>query len=254
MSSRLSWVWALSCFLFITACKKNTLPVNSSVPAKSDKVNVPAPDFTYFSAKGRMQVEQENGKLSSGITMRVQKDSIIWISVVPALGIEAARLKITPDSVYLVNRLQKTFFAGDYSFFREKFKVDVNFAMVQTILLGNYMAGAPGQEKILAETPVQHIRQEQASLLIDQFLDAANLKLKKLSIKDQQTNNSISVDYTQFEQIGTKSFAKTANIVILQGQGAQAKELNAAIDYNKIELDEEVLAFPFSIPSGYTRL
>jgi hypothetical protein len=97
------------------------------------------------------------------------------------------------------------------------------------------------------------LRQEVDNLLVDQFLDVSTAKLKKLTIKDQKTKNSINVDYSNFEQIKDQHFAKNSLIVMQQNQGEKSAGAIVSIEYNKVNLDEEVLAFPFSVPSGYTR-
>ncbi len=261
MNSRHFIFGALSLLLAFSSCKKNITPVTSSTPTTPGETTAPANlEFKYFNARGRMQVEDEGDKITTNINIRMRKDSIIWISVVPALGIEAARIRLTQDSVFLLNRLKKEYFAGDYSYIKQKYKVNVNFNLLQAILLGNYLpAVTESKEKIITEKPFQHSRQELANLLIDQFVDADSNKLKKITIKDQETNNSISVDYSQFEQIENRPFAKAALIVVQQGQTEKEKNKDqtkgaiASIDYNRINLNEEALAFPFSVPDGYKR-
>lgn len=254
MNNRL-YLWA-ACFIFLfSACKKQSVPVSSTaVPENIHNITVRNLDFESFSARGHLQLEEEDGsKVASNLSLRILKDSIIWASVVPALGIEVARLRITPDSVHLVNRLNKTYFAGDYSLIREKFKVDVTFQMVQAILLGNYMPGMPGEEKVMSEPPLQRIRREQASLLIDQFLDLTDFKLKKLNIKDQQTNNVLNVQYSGFEDVEGHSFPRSARIVVQQPNGSASKGAIADLDYSRVSLNEAGLTFPFSIPEAYSR-
>ena len=252
MNNRCFLFWILASVLFISSCKKNQVPVASS-GTESVKEKTRNLSFQYFTAKGRMQIEEEDGKVTSGVNVRMQKDSVIWISVVPGFGIEAARVKITRDSVYMVNRLQRNYFAGDYTLIKDKFKVDVNFELVQAIMLGNYLASPTGDEKQIAQTPLQHLRQQQENLIIDQFLDASTAKLKKLTIKDQKSKNSINVDYSLFEQVNNQLFAKNSLIVVQQNQGEKNAGAIVAIEYNKVNLDDEILAFPFSVPSGYTR-
>ena len=255
MNNRL-YIWA-ACFIFLfSACKKHAVPVSSTAAPENIPNNITARnlDFESFSARGRMQLEEEDGsKVASNLSLRILKDSIIWASIVPALGIEVARLRITPDSVHLVNRLNKTYFAGDYTLLREKFKVEVTFDMVQAILLGNYMPGTPGEEKVMAEPPLQRIRREHASLLIDQFLDLTDFKLKKLSIKDQQTNNVLDVHYSGFEDVEGHSFPRSARIVVQQPNGSSSKGAIADLEYSRVSLNEAGLTFPFSIPEAYSR-
>ncbi|MGV3590006.1 MAG: DUF4292 domain-containing protein [Adhaeribacter sp.] len=259
MNSRHFIFGALSFLLAFSSCKKNITPVSSSTPTPGETAAPANLEFKYFNARGRMQVEDEGDKITTNINIRMRKDSIIWISIIPALGIEAARIRLTQDSVYMLNRLKKEYFAGDYSFIKQKYKVDVTFDLLQAILLGNYMPATEGKEKIIDEKPLQHSRQEQANLLIDQFIDLNSNKLKKITIKDQDTKNSISVDYSQFEQIENRHFAKAALIVVQQGQAEKEKNKDqtkgaiASIDYNRINLNESAMAFPFSVPSGYKR-
>ena len=254
MNNRL-WVWAICGIFLFSACKKQAVPVSSSAaPAPTSIIAARNLDFQNFSARGRMHLEEADGsKVSSNLSLRIRKDSIIWASVVPGLGIEIARLRITPDSVHLVNRLNKTYFAGDYAVLREKFKVDVTFAMVQALLLGNYLPGEPGAEKVMSAPPLQHISRQQATMLIDQFLDLTDFKLKKLSIRDQQTNNALQVDYSAFEALADNTFPRSARIVVQQNNGTETKGAIAALEYNKVSINEPGLSFPFSIPQGYTR-
>ena len=253
MNSR-HFLFGAFAFLFLfTSCKKNSVPANTGTPVQLNQVNVLNLDFINFNGKGKIQLEDEGDKISSGITVRMRKDSIIWISVVPALGIEAARVVITKDSVQMLNRLKREYFSGDYSVIKNKYKVDLNYNLLQNIILGNYMPAPDGNEKIMTESSLQHSRQEQANLLIDQFLDGTNAKLKKITIKDQDTKSSIAVDYSKFEPLGDTPFARTALIVAQQGEGEKVKGAIATLDFNRISLNENNLTFPYSVPQGYKK-
>ena len=65
---------------------------------------------------------------------RIKKDSIIWVSIRPLLGIELARVVLTPDSVKFTNKLNSTYYSGDYEFISNKFKVDFDFYKIQALL------------------------------------------------------------------------------------------------------------------------
>ncbi len=57
-------------------------------------------DFKTFSAKVKVHYEGGDGKDNEfNAFIRMQKDSMIWISVNAVLGFEAFRLLVTPDSV-----------------------------------------------------------------------------------------------------------------------------------------------------------
>ncbi|HAR20844.1 MAG TPA: DUF4292 domain-containing protein, partial [Cytophagales bacterium] len=46
-------------------------------------------------------------QFSSPLTIRIRKDSVIWISVNPALGIEVVRALITKDSIFVIDKIHK---------------------------------------------------------------------------------------------------------------------------------------------------
>lgn len=71
--------------------------------------------------------------------IRLKKDSVIWMSISPALGIEVVRVIITPDSIKYISKIP-----DDKYYVEEKFEslldiaqIDFDFDMLQDILVGN---------------------------------------------------------------------------------------------------------------------
>jgi hypothetical protein len=236
-------------FILLTSCKKETLPTTASTTTETvGRVAVQNLDFTYLTAKGQVKVDDRGESISSGISLRIRKDSVIWVSVLPGLGIEAARIKLTQDSVYVINRLHKEYTATSYNYLSNKFKVGVDYNVLQAMLLGNYQPN--GEEKVMDEQQLQHIQQLRNNLLFDYFIGRQNQKLQQLEVKDQQTGNTISVKYDSFQNIGSVPFAHALAAQILQT--GQVSSFN--LSHSKVTVTDQVLDFPFSVPSDYKRL
>src|SRR5690348_3224740 len=61
-------------------------------------------DFQWLTAKAEVEyTDQDNNPETFDVNIRLRKDSVIWISVTPLLGIEAVRVLITPDSMKIMN-------------------------------------------------------------------------------------------------------------------------------------------------------
>lgn len=248
------WVgqWAIWSVFLLSACNRSVS--GSAAPKKLNKVSVANLDFRNLSAKGRMQFENDGDKITTGITIRLQKDSIIWISVVPGLGIEAARIRLTPDSVALINRLERTYFADQVQGLKTRFNVDLTFEMVQALLVGNYIPGESNNEKLLDEDPWQHTRQMVGAAVLDQYISTDTYKLQKLQISDPRSPNTITVNYSDFENIGAIPVANSALIVAnTVKEDNKPRKMVAAINFNRVEIDGKDLNFPFSIPADYRR-
>ena len=72
------------------------------------------------------------------MNVRMAKDSVIWMSISPALGVEAARVLLTPDSVQVLSKLpgSRFVFLGGYDVLSDAMDAPVSFDLVQDLLLG----------------------------------------------------------------------------------------------------------------------
>ncbi|MFD2248479.1 DUF4292 domain-containing protein [Pontibacter ruber] len=236
-------------FILLSSCKKETVPITASATTETvGRVSVQNLDFSYLTAKGQVNVQDRGESISSGVSMRIRKDSVIWVSVQPGLGIEAARIKMTQDSVFVMNRLRREYTATSYSYLSNKFKVQVDYNVLQALLLGNYQPN--GAEKVMEQEQLQHVQQLRNNLLFDYFIGRENQKLQQLDVKDQQTGNTISVKYDSFQNIGSVPFAHALDAQILQTGQTSSFNLN----HSKVTVTDQALDFPFSVPADYKRL
>ncbi len=93
--------------------------------------------FDTFSAKFSADIQTAANNVSFKTTLRIKKDSAIWMSISPVLGIEVARVLITKDSVFFMNRINGTYFAGDYSYFSNLLNTEVDYQLLEAVLIGN---------------------------------------------------------------------------------------------------------------------
>ena len=64
-------------------------------------------NWLHFSGKVNINTQQISQNIK--INIKSKKDSLIWVSFRSLLGIEVARVKLTKDSLYIINRLAKTY-------------------------------------------------------------------------------------------------------------------------------------------------
>jgi len=242
--------------LFFGACKKETAPVASkTAAAPALAVNVVNTEFNTFSAKGKMQLEKPDEKIGSAVTIRIKKDSVIWISMVPALGIEVARVRITPDTIQILDRLHRQYVAGNFSLLQKRFNVSASFEVLQAMLLGNFLPGDAGMMKEIKSGEMQQFQQKRDNLVINQFLDSNLHKLKQLNITDERTGDAINTTYSDFQEQEGK-LMPTSSLILLNRNSAtnpNSKTASVSVKYSRITLNEAGMEFPFSVPDDYER-
>jgi len=221
--------------------------------------------FNWLSAK--MKISYTEDRITSDFKgqLRMRKDSVIWITFSPALGIEAARLMITRDSIKYMNRIDKVYFKGDYDFVNRYLQTDIDFDMLQSIIIGNdfqfyekttFRASYDNPEYKLSTTSrrelkrfVEEVVDEKPVLIQNIWLHPETFKITKVDIKEYgKENKKLEAIYDKFIPLEEMLFPSR---LIFEVTG----DANITIDVNfsRTELNEPK-SFPFSIPSKYERI
>ena len=222
-------------------------------------------NFDWLSLRYRASYAYDKKVTDFSGQIRIRKDSAIWVSISPAMGIEMVRLMITNDSVMFINRLDKTFFKGDYRLVNEFFQTNLDFDILQAFIIGNdfqfydnasfrasvdnnlYRLSTTGRHKIKKV----HETNDTGPLVLVQniWLDPDNFKITRVDVKEfQKDNRKFEANYSDFSLID-KQLIPTSIYVNVTSEHLQ--EVN--IKYSKINLNEP-FTFPFSIPSKYKRI
>ena len=94
--------------------------------------------FDWFTAN--MDIQAEGFDLTfndlSG-QLRIRKDSTVWLSVTATMGVEVMRAKINTDSIWILNRLEKTYLAEPLDTVSAQMGMPLSISLIQTLLLDN---------------------------------------------------------------------------------------------------------------------
>ena len=114
--------------------------------ASRKKTVAPAPpqSFEWLTANLSIQAEG-NGMAYNDLSgqLRMRKDSIVWLNVTATMGVEVLRAKISNDSVWLLNRLEKTYLAEPLDTVSAQLGIPLSLPLVQILLLDNNQGHAP---------------------------------------------------------------------------------------------------------------
>jgi len=98
-------------------------------------------------------------------TIRMKKDSAVWISITPALGIEMIRMLVTPDSLKYLSKIpeNKFYYLGTFEDINKLIGVGLDFDMLQDILIGNAIGLEKDEGRFRSET------EDESYLLISKY-------------------------------------------------------------------------------------
>jgi hypothetical protein len=268
-------IFILTALLLINGCKSKQKTLNKQNQIeRNDEVIDPdysSPDsllaiiksselkLDWFSAKVNVKANIANQTNSFNANLRINTDSAIWMSISPALGIEVARVLITRDSLKFLNRLSATYFVGDYAYLNNLLQIEVNFDMIQSILLGNtylhysvenYVSDRDEQGLILSTLKKRKIKKE-TELDIPQVLtqeiwfSSLNGKILRMEMQDYRPVRKFMVNYLSYVSEEDKLVPQA---MLIQAQAE--KQVIIDLEYSKQTVSKE-LNLPFSIPKNY---
>lgn len=96
-------------------------------------------NFDWVGMKVDAEFGTEAESNSFKATIRMRKDSLIWVSITPALGIEMIRVMISPDSMKYISKIpdNKFYYVGTFEDVNKLVGTSFDFEMLQQLLVGN---------------------------------------------------------------------------------------------------------------------
>jgi hypothetical protein len=220
--------------------------------------------YKWLSAKFSATVEFNDKRNSFSGLLRIQNDSIIWVSVTPVLGIEAVRIYITHDSVKFINRIDKNYLAGNYDYVNNWLGTDFDFEMIESLLAGNdliyydidkFKARIDNREYKLSTVNrrkiKKYIRKSKENLQVllqDIWLDPETFKISHTNLRELKESRKLDVTYSDFRGVSNQIAPNKLTFVV-----EDKNPIKITIKYSRITIDEP-LSFPFRIPAEYEKM
>ncbi|HNW88534.1 MAG TPA: DUF4292 domain-containing protein [Bacteroidales bacterium] len=265
MNNRI-FVLAVFCvvLMMLISCKTKQ-PVISETPINSDKADtirlMKKNQFQFHTLSLKFTADVQTGEEINDFSgnIYIVKDTTIWISV-QKLGLEAFRLLITPDSVKILDRINKIFIAGDYMALNEILKTDFDFDILQALITGNdpdnyETAGFSEKNENGFIILVNGNRKKKSgdidpgSINQELWLSSGDYKICKNIIREDPLNSSriVEFDYSEFQDFDGQKFPQKIDF-----QVSDTKTTKGGIVYTRVN-PEKKETFPFTVPASYER-
>jgi len=206
-------------------------------------------DFTTFSAKVNVDYTgADNKKYDVNTSLRMYKDSVIWVSVNAIFGIEALRVYITKDSVKLLDKQNKIFSARSMAYLQELASLPLDLSSLQELIIGNPV--------FLDSNIISYYKTSNTISLLsigDWFKNLLTvsepgnvIQHSKLDDVDVIRNRTCDLTYSGYENKKGVVFSTNRKITV-----AEKSKLDVKLDFKQYEFNE-TLSFPFSVPKNYS--
>ncbi len=203
-------------------------------------------NFKTLNIKANAKYEDPSQSHSLNADIRIKKNEIIWINI-KILGFPIAKALITPAKVSYYEKINNTYFEGDFSMLSNWLGTDLDFQKVQNLLLGksiddlskgNWISGINDKLFKLSQAQTTDISKEF-------YFEAANFLLKKETITQASQNRALEIQYPSYKEVEHIFLPNEINI-----KAAQKDKISIAIEYKNTTFNEN-LNYSYAIPSDY---
>jgi hypothetical protein len=221
--------------------------------------------YDWLFLKSNVNTLFEGEDKSFDAKVRLRKDSLMLITI-ELLSIDFAKVLISKDSIKMVDYHGKKYFKGDFNYINELLNADLDFDVIQSVIIGNSAEFTEDDTKlkpvtdrtnccyILSTERKKQLRRiekgagdlKKALQIIT--LNPDNFKITKNEFIEPAANRSFIATYSDFKEKDSVFAPYHVNIDI-----KAEKNMNIKIEYVRIERNKPQ-KFNFNIPSKYDKI
>ena len=206
-------------------------------------------EVEWLSAKARINFKDAEQTRKFTANIRMRKDSVIWMNV-KKINVEAFRILITTDSIYVINRLEKEYYIEDLKLVEEKFNFPGQFQALQTAILGNpYFFENQDLSANITNQQYQLTGDNTVRTKSDYYLDGESYTLEQMAFFDVERDRKLTISLEDYAPVleAAFQFAHNRKFVV---ESEETGTATIKMDFSKVELNVPK-SIKFSISSRY---
>ena len=240
--------------ILVSSCKSTKVVSGGSVDDKLSAKSVIKSHYQnenkFKSLNGKVKISYSDGESSQNVSvsLRMEKDKAIWMSA--PLGIVKAY--ITPERVSFYNKLENEYFDGDFSYLSDLLGTDVDFSILQNLLMGQAIVDLRDQKYTIdIDEGAYRLTPKLAGELYKTLfrIEPENFKMDLQQLSQPIEKRLLQISYVNYQKVDNEILPNEIKIKAI----AKDKENNIDLEFRNIELNGTV-NFPYSIPKGFTEI
>jgi len=206
------------------------------------------PEISFFNGKAKTKITDRAGSIKATQYLRIKKDSVIWTAV-KKVSVEGGRAQITPDSAYIILRLEKAYQAFSLDELSSKYGIAADFNFIQDITMGIIpVVDSSKLWEIKEDINFVNIKTTAANLLCEFQISKFDGEVYEIKFGNAKGSKGL-IKYGDYRPV-------TANLNlpfkrIYEFSLESGTNLIIDINFSKIEIDDPTI-IKFNIPKHYT--
>ncbi len=262
-----TYIILLSCAMLFAfySCKSTKQAIGAYTPVE-EKMNaqlfsdILGSSFEYntLSSKLNLNISSGRSSVSSRANMRIIKDNALQFSIQPLFGVEMFRVHVTPDTLILLDRMNKQYVKEAIADLKKDYPVGFDFETLQALFSNHIFVSGKQNVEISDYTRFQIKKDSNMHYLLkatDEISDIdysftvdGNDRVWFTHLVHPEKKYSLQWQYFNFEMVQDKMFPSKMNV----SAETPSRKISVGVDFSDIKKDES-FSLSIDIPAGYTK-
>lgn len=256
-------IW-LFCLIFLlsakeSGCRRNTVTDAPASPAteirssdvllrKMQKRDVSG--IQTLSAKAQILINNDGQTVTANANIIWIRDSVVWINI-KKFGIEAVRALITQDSVFIINRFEKTYTAKGLESLQQEYNLPAGFALLQESLLASAWIFPDISLQSDIQDGLHQLKGSNSRYTAAYLIEEGSFLLRSESFIQQKDSRLFTMEFDQYNKLpGAGRFPYLRRFT---AYSRDTGSLHVDLDLSDVEINAPK-GFRFEIPEHYERI
>lgn len=241
-----------------TGCRKRTLleGPNAATETRSPsylKKKLRSHDRSNVtSAQAQAKIFMEGDGQSLGATANIiwVRDSAMWLNI-KKLGFEVARALVTPDSVFVINRLEKTYSVKALESLQRQYSLPAGFELVQSLLLASPWFFPDMELETDVKDGYHRLAGSNGRFAADYRIEESAFWLRQEIFLQPREARTVSAKFDNYKKTALAGWFPYLRTV--EAFSPETGNLRLSIELNDVEFNVPK-RFRFEIPKHYERM
>jgi hypothetical protein len=202
--------------------------------------------YDYLSAKAKIVIEDESGKITRGtLSLRAKKDSILWFTMSPGMGMEAIRGLFTPEKISIRDRVGSDDVNLTYGDFERIYGLKLSLEVLQNIIWANTPFPFDYQDRLVRAGKKFELTQTRNGVRYFSKIASSHGKVSELISNSMDDRGSLLANFSKFLDADGQPFPAEVLFKFAYRLPEGSNNIIVHLEWTSVEPNSSPLSFPF---------
>ncbi len=202
--------------------------------------------YDYLSAKAKIVIEEESGKITRGtLSLRAKKDSVLWFTMSPGMGVEAIRGFFTQERIQIRDRVGNENINLTYAEFEQFYGLKLSLELFQNVLWANTPFEFGYEDRLLRVGKKFELTQVRNQVRYFSKVETSHGKVSELVSNSLDDRGSVLASFPKFQDVNSQPFPAEVLFKLAYQLPEGGQNTIIHLEWTSIDPNSESLSFPF---------